>query len=307
MGEVKLGLLEFGYYKKGFDSLTIINNVMDYIMKADLAGFSRFWLTEHHNYVSNSPWSVPEVLLPILLGITDKIKVGMAGVLINYHSPYRVALDHKLLNNLYHGRVDLGFANGSPPLNAARLLVQSNFRKRPENYYKNISIIHDFFYNEDVIANKQSLLVPPYGGIVPDMFLLSSFFSDSNIQKAVEFRLNFSKSLFHDTKSLTFEVDMINKYREKFFSKYGHLPQVNIALPFICAKTKKKAEVIALSNEGPIIVNTLLGPINYIHETLLEYQFKFQVDEFILYDKSFDQNIRLESLQLLSEKFKLIK
>jgi hypothetical protein len=306
MQKLKLGLIEFGYYKKDLNSLSIIENVMEYLVKAEELGFSRFWITEHHNYIANSAWSSPEILLPIFLGITSKIKIGIAGVLINYHSPYRVALDYKLLSNLYSGRVDLGFANGTPPKNIGRLLKQSNFRKPPNDYFKNIKIINNFFYKENKMALNENIIIPPLSGAVPDMFILSSFFSDFNIEKAVELRLNFSKSLFHDSKSLIFESDRISRYKELFFNSYGLLPKINIAVPFICASSKKKAIKIALENEAPLIVNTLLGSPNYILNTLLEYQDKFQVDEFILYDKCSDHRRKLNSLELLSEKFMLL-
>jgi len=305
MENIKLGILEFGYYKKGVNSLSIIENIMDYVIKADELSFSRFWLTEHHNYYPTSPWSSPEILMPIFLGISNRIKVGMAGVLINYHSPYRVALDFKLLSNLYPGRVDLGFANGTPPENVSQLLRQRRFKKRPDDYYRNIRTIYDFYTKEDEIAQKDNIILPPMAGNVPDMFALSSFFTDTNIEKAVELKLNFSKSLFHDTKSLTYEYDKINAYRDRFYQTYSCLPQVNIALPMICAESKTAAMEIAQSNGGPVIVNTLMGSVNCIYDTIHEYQEKFQVSEFILYDKSYDQDIKIETLYKLNETFKL--
>jgi luciferase family oxidoreductase group 1 len=306
MNKITLGLLEFGYYRKGVNSLSIVQHIMDYVVKADELGYSRFWLTEHHNYHPTSPWSTPEILLPIFLGISDRIKIGTAGILINYHSPYRVALDHKLLCNLYPGRVDLGFANGTPPENVSRLLRQSNFRKRPDDYYKNIRTIHDFYYNEDGVAVKENIIIPPLAGNVPDMFALTSFFSDENIEKAVSLRLNVSKSLFHDTKSLSYEYEKINRYRESFYKKYNYLPHVNIAVPVICAKTKKQAMRIAEESGAPLIVNTLMGSANYIQDTLHTYQRRFEVDEFILYDKSYEQSLKIETLQKLAEKFNLL-
>lgn len=136
MNQITLGLLEFGYHQKNTNSLSVIQDVIDYVVKADELGFSRVWLTEHHNFYRTSPWSNPEMLLPVLLGSTERIRIGMAGILINYHSPYRVALNFKLLANLYPRRVDLGLANGTPPENIGRMLRQKNFRKRPDDYYK---------------------------------------------------------------------------------------------------------------------------------------------------------------------------
>lgn len=301
-----MGLLEFGYYKKGVDSLSIIQNIMDYVVKADELSFTRFWLTEHHNYYPTSPWSNPEILIPIFLGVSERIKVGMAGVLINYHSPYRVALDFKLLSNLYPGRVDLGFANGTPPEKVSTLLRQQQSEQRPDNYYENIKLINDFYTREEEIAERDNILIPPFAGAVPDMFALSSFFTEENTKKAVELKLNFSKSLFHDTKSLTYEYDKINAYRDEYYQTYSCEPQVNIAIPLICAGNQQEARQIAEQNGGgPITVNTMLGSANCIYDTICTYQEKFKVDEFILYDKSQDQHIKIETLYKLNETFNL--
>ncbi len=305
MSNTRVGILEFGYYKKGVNSLAIIEKIIDYVIKADELGFSRFWLTEHHNFYPTSPWSSPEILLPLFLGMTERIKVGMAGVLINYHSPYRVALNFKLLSNLYPGRVDLGFANGTPPENVSYMLCQKKFRKRPDAYYKNIKTIHEFYTKEGEIANNENIIIPPLAGAVPDLFALSSFFSESNTAKAIQYKLNFSKSLFHDSKSLTYEYDMINSYRDRFYKAHHTLPQVNIAIPVICAKNRRSAERIAKNSGGPLIVNTLMGSADYLHDTIQEYARKFQVDEFVIYDKSYDQEVKMETLYAFQEKFNL--
>ena len=131
--KIRIGLLDFGVRKTEYSSMGKVLDVLDYAENADSLGFSKFWLTEHHNYSSDDAWSSPQMLLPIILYNTDRINVGMAGVLINYYSSYEVAMNFKLLANLFPKRVDLGFANGSPPMEVAQLLAQQKFSKRPDS------------------------------------------------------------------------------------------------------------------------------------------------------------------------------
>ncbi|AZQ63746.1 LLM class flavin-dependent oxidoreductase [Flammeovirga pectinis] len=86
--KIKIGLLDFGIRKTDYSSMGKILDVMEYAEHADRLGFSRIWLTEHHNYSSSDAWSSPQMLLPLILNNTDQINVGVAGVLLNYYSSY---------------------------------------------------------------------------------------------------------------------------------------------------------------------------------------------------------------------------
>ncbi|WP_343690733.1 LLM class flavin-dependent oxidoreductase [Chitinophaga sp.] len=304
MAALSLGLLEFGYHKRNVDSLTVMQNILNYIEQADRLGYTRFWLTEHHSYYGTSPWSNPEMFLPVLLTATARIKVGMAGILINYHSPYRVALNFKLLANLFSDRVDLGFANGTPSENVSRYLLQSDFDKRPDNYFKNIGEVHRFMFQEEALSQTEKIVIPPYGGIVPSLYLLSSF--STHLDKATELQLNFCKSLFHDVGSRTPERDKIERYREQFYKKYQVCPEVSLAVPFICASTREEALRMEERTAEKRVINTILGSPAEIHEYLRQLQQDFGVDEYILYDRSLDPVAKMEALDMLDQEIGLV-
>ncbi|MGB3342806.1 MAG: LLM class flavin-dependent oxidoreductase [Aequorivita sp.] len=105
---VKLGLLEQGKTNENINSLKTIEHIIDYAIAAEKKGFSRFWLTEHHYSFPPHPYTNPDILISIIAGMTEKIKIGSAGVLINLHSPLSIVTNYKLLNNLFYDRIDLG-------------------------------------------------------------------------------------------------------------------------------------------------------------------------------------------------------
>lgn len=286
MEKIKIGIIEFGYHKPGTSSMEVLNHVIDYTVNADKLGFSRIWFTEHHDYFKTSPWSNPEVLLSLFLGMTEKIRIGMAGVLINYHSPYNVALNYKLLANLFPGRVDLGFANGAPPEYASKMIVQRNFKNRPKNFLKNAEKISNYFYKEEEIGLKYQVTIPPVAGYYPDMFLLASFFHSTEF--ALKMRLNYSKSLFHDMASMIDESEKVKAFRDAFYKKYNKLPQINICIPIICGKSRDDAKYIATQSGHLPVPNTVMGCIDEISERLQNIAKMFTVDEVIVLDRSFD-------------------
>jgi alkanesulfonate monooxygenase SsuD/methylene tetrahydromethanopterin reductase-like flavin-dependent oxidoreductase (luciferase family) len=83
-------------------------------MAAEAAGFSHFFLTEHHFWYDGY---IPSLLLG-LAGIarhTTRIRLGTGVVLLPLHDPLRVAEEIAVLDNLADGRLDVGIGVGYRP------------------------------------------------------------------------------------------------------------------------------------------------------------------------------------------------
>ena len=78
------------------------------------AGFSSFFLTEHHFWYDGY---IPS-LFPALAGIarnTKNMRIGTGVVLLPMHDPLRVAEDIAIVDNLANGRLDVGIGVGYRP------------------------------------------------------------------------------------------------------------------------------------------------------------------------------------------------
>ena len=53
---------------------------------ADRLGFTRYWLAEHHNMPAVAATS-PPVLIALLAGRTEQIRLGSGGVMLPNHAP----------------------------------------------------------------------------------------------------------------------------------------------------------------------------------------------------------------------------
>lgn len=87
--------------------------------RAEALGYDRYWISEHHGEraITN-----PTLLVPVIAGLTDSIRVGTAGVLLRFQSALAVAENFRMLTRLFPGRIDLGLARapaGSPAQTAA--------------------------------------------------------------------------------------------------------------------------------------------------------------------------------------------
>lgn len=83
------------------------------IRQAEDLGFEEAWITEHHFSDVHVNPSIT-VLLGYLAGITSRIQLGSAAVLLGFHNPITVAEDIAMLDHLCQGRLRLGVAKGGP-------------------------------------------------------------------------------------------------------------------------------------------------------------------------------------------------
>ncbi len=84
---------------------------------ADRGGCTRYWVAEHHNAPGVASTS-PPVIISMLAGATQRIRVGSGGVMLPNHAPLAVAEQFALLEAAFPGRIDLGIgrAPGTDPV-----------------------------------------------------------------------------------------------------------------------------------------------------------------------------------------------
>jgi luciferase family oxidoreductase group 1 len=107
MSNIKLGILDQSIVRQGS---TVQEAIQETIATAKLAedlGYSRFWVSEHHNstFIAGS---TPEVLMVKLADATNHIRIGSGGIMLPNHSALKVAENFRMLETLFPGRIDLG-------------------------------------------------------------------------------------------------------------------------------------------------------------------------------------------------------
>lgn len=120
---VPLSILDLSPISAGSDAATALRNTVDLAQHAELWGYRRYWLAEHH-FVAVAG-SAPAVLIGQLAAATQRIQVGAAAVQLGYTTAVAVVESFGILDALYPGRIDLGVgrsgqrrreANGDKPV-----------------------------------------------------------------------------------------------------------------------------------------------------------------------------------------------
>ncbi|QNQ52217.1 MsnO8 family LLM class oxidoreductase [Serratia liquefaciens] len=128
-----LSVLEKSPIAEGESAAEALKRTLHLVQQAEVWGYRRFWLAEHHNTPQLACPS-PEVLIAYLLGQTSRIRIGSGGVMLQHYSAYKVAENFNLLATLAPGRVDLGVgkAPGGLPLSTQALQAAHDQQNKPD-------------------------------------------------------------------------------------------------------------------------------------------------------------------------------
>ena len=84
-GPIAMGLLDFCNVGIDGSAERGLGDTIETAILAERLGYKRYWLAEHWGADVSTP--SPELLTPIIAGMTERIRVGPAGVLLPFYSP----------------------------------------------------------------------------------------------------------------------------------------------------------------------------------------------------------------------------
>ena len=114
---VKYSVLDLAAVADGHTPADTFRNSLDLARYVEKLGYTRYWVSEHHNMAGVAS-SSPQILIGYLAGGTSTIRVGSGGIMLPNHAPLIVAEQMGTLATLYPGRIDLGLgrAPGTDPV-----------------------------------------------------------------------------------------------------------------------------------------------------------------------------------------------
>ncbi|OIK13075.1 alkane 1-monooxygenase [Bacillus sp. MUM 116] len=321
----KLSILDQSPIFPGSTASAALQNTVLLAQKAEEWGYTRFWVSEHHN-TDQLAGSSPEVLISYLLAQTNTIQVGSGGVMLQHYSPYKVAENFHVLSNLAPGRVDLGVgkAPGGLPLSTKALQygAVNDGKDFTERLIFLLELVHNSFDVNHPFAGIQATPIPQEK---PEVFLLGASANSARIAADLGISFVFAKFINSDERILE---QAANLYREGFPNG-----RFIISLAAIAAPTQIEAEQLAgdrkivkvhLQSGRTVTVQSIeqaevfgkqsgelyeiteqeadiiAGTPHYVKEVLNHLHKTYQVDEFILHTPIEKEAERFQSFRLLA-------
>jgi len=276
-----LSILDLSPVSAGSTAAQALHNTLDLARFADEAGFTRYWVAEHHNLPAIASAS-PDIMIGQIAAITTRMHVGSGGVMLPNHAPLIVAERFKLLEALFPGRIDLGLgrAPGTDPATSYAL------RRR-----QGISEEDDFLdrFNELMLIETRgfppghpfhNVRAQPAEVPLPPIYLLGS--SDYSAQLAAHIGAAFAFA--HHFANFD-AVEAMRLYRDGFKPSAGHeKPYAILATHVVCADTDAEAERLAATVD-----------LNFVRRAKGEFQPLASPEDALAYDYSEADRARMKA------------
>lgn len=332
MKKIKLGILDQSVVRTGSTPQQAIQETIETVKLAEKLGYSRFWVSEHHNskFIAGS---APELLMVKLASETEKIRIGSGGIMLPNHSALKVAENFRMLETLFPGRIDLGMgrAPGTDRVTSSLLNPANDFN--PNGYPEQLKHLQHFFH--DTAGTKHGkVLAVPQSATIPAQWILSSSGGSSMI--AADFGMGLAVAKFING---FVDPEVIEVYRNNFQpSEELQEPHAVMSIFVLCGETeeiaaqmRKSQDYIFLQfeqgnfetfpdaetiqkyqfspmelarirqNEGRVISGTKES----VKEQLTKLANDFDVDEIIVSTMADNASNRKRSFELLAEAFEL--
>lgn len=298
---------------------------------ADVLGYKRYWVAEHHDFAGlASP--APDIVLGIIGSKTKQIRIGSGAVLLPNYRPYHIAERYNMLASLYPGRVDLGLGRSPGGSAESSIALAGNFlervRKYPEEADELLCFLRRKFPNDHIYSKLAAVPVPPEE---PKVWMLGTSAKSAELASEKGLPYVFGHFMSEEEGS-----GIVHRYFEHF---QGEKPEAIIAVSVICAETSEEAEELALSEqiwklkqakgEGNGLVPSvseakeykytakeldllrssrakqIIGNPSEVKKTLKELQLKYQTDEFMIITITHDYEARKKSYELIAKALNL--
>jgi luciferase family oxidoreductase group 1 len=287
---LRLGALDLCSTPPGGTGRDALFDSFEQAVGVEELGYSRYWLAEHHG--PGTAHSSPEMLAGLIAQLTHRIRVGTAGILLNYYSPLKVAKDFRLLQAFFPGRIDLGVGAGRVDDETARRLLGG----LQANYAEKVGDLAAYLSDE-------KLSITPRGVGKPEMWVLGSG-GIGSAHLAARYGVSYSLSLF--LAGGNGDPAVIQVYRDQFQPGRTQLrPRWNIAVAGICAETEEEARRLAELHRNRAFVLNVVGSPEQCRTRLLDIAARYQTDEIIFLALCGSLKQRLRCYQLLAEAFEL--
>jgi len=332
--KIKLGILDQSIVRQGNTAAEAIEETIATAKLAEELGYTRFWVSEHHNAASIAG-SAPELLMVKLADTTQHIRIGSGGIMLPNHSALKVAENFRMLETLFPGRIDLGMgrAPGSDRITASFLNPSNTFSE--ESYLTQLAHLQNYF-NDTAETKYGPLLAVPQASTIPQQWILSSSGGSSKI--AARFGMGLGIARFINGHA---GPNVVKIYRDHFVpSLQFPSPEAVLSISVLCADTEEKANEMRKLMDYRLLQfekgdfdkpgsyesirdyqfspaelqrikynsgRVVSGTPRQVKEQLLKLADEFDIDEIIVATMTGTAEDRKRSFELLAEVFELKK
>ncbi|MGP0050775.1 MAG: LLM class flavin-dependent oxidoreductase [Solirubrobacteraceae bacterium] len=212
---------------------------------ADVLGYQRFWLAEHHA-MGGVASTAPEILIGHVAGVTEHLRVGSGGILLPNHRPLHVAEQFLTLEALHPGRIDLGIgrSEGATDEATVRAFMRSADNDHGAGFDTQLDELLAFGGARSLPVGHPlaEVRAGPGGVPLPPVFLLGS--TPRSAATAARKGLGYGFAAYTNPEAVAAALRL---YREQFVpARPGDRPHAVLGLKVIVGEDDEHADALAL-------------------------------------------------------------
>ena len=236
MPKTAYSVLDLAIVSEGATIKQTLQNTRRLAQAAEAAGYTRYWLAEHHNtdFIGST---APPILIGHVAENTKTIRVGSGGIMLPNHSPLVVAEQFGTLGQLYPNRIDLGLGRAPGTDQQTAQAIKSDFVQSTHAFPQEIEKLQTYFS----AGNKTSAVrVPIAEGLEVPIYILGS--STDSAYLAAEKGLPYAFASHFATQHLE---QALKIYKERFQpSEALAAPYTMAAINVVLADTDEQAQAL---------------------------------------------------------------
>tara|TARA_R110002074_G_scaffold257269_7_gene429771 strand:+ start:11413 stop:12423 length:1011 start_codon:yes stop_codon:yes gene_type:complete len=323
--QIEYSILDLAIVSQGTTLKDTFNHAMSLAQAAEVEGYTRFWLAEHHNSVAIGS-SATSILIGKIAEGTKKIRVGSGGIMLPNHSSLIIAEQFGTLGILYPNRIDLGLGRAPGTDQETAKAIRSDFYQAAMSFPEEVQKIQQYFSNDNASAKVRATVAE---GVEVPIYILGS--STDSAHLAAKKGLPYAFASHFATTHL---MNALKIYHQEFQpSEVLERPYTLAGVNIIVADTVEEAERISTSLYR-MIIGLLTGRRGYMQaptemtdelrelsqnpsvNQMLKYSFigsketvkkqvkqfiaDTQIDELIAVTNIYDGKARIKSYQLFA-------
>ena len=331
---MRLSILDQSVATSGRGHDETIRHTLALAQQAEAWGYHRFWVSEHHSHPS-IVGTAPEVLMAAIAALTQRIRIGSAGVMLPHYAPLKVAEQFRVLDALAPGRIDLGVGR-APGSDGRTAQVLNPDRYASERFPQQVMELQAWVQGRELPAGHpgHGIHAYPSADTAPAVWMLGS--SDYGAQLAAHLGLPYAFAFFiTDGQGVEQALDL---YRETFRPSEGLArPHATVCVWALVADTDEEAWRLFesrarwrmdrnLGRLGPLLppeqalrdyspaeqlalerlrADAIVGSASTVGSRLRQLARQLQIDELVLITWTHDPQAQQRSYELLAREFSL--
>jgi luciferase family oxidoreductase group 1 len=253
------------------------------VRELDTLGYHRFWATEHHSPAQSAS---PTLVTCLAAAMTARMRIGTAGILLNYACPAKVTEDFRLLELYFPGRIDLGVA-GASGIAHEHLHLDGGSRPTRASYAARVRAL------VDLVRGDTDAVFGPVSSTRPALWLCGSSVESAVLAGTLGMHFACHHLMLPSSEAAR---PLFTAYRDSY---RGHgEPYTAIAMYGACAETEAAARRVWANDAARACFSgTPPSCVEQLHEIVA----RSQADEAVINLFIEDIDTRIRGYQLLAE------